>query len=88
MQMFLYLQHAYEVKYFDLCFTHAELRHGKIKYLTQAVQEICGRGSYDSNSVSVVVLFHSRKIIFLSVATLFASFILCYYFSHSNYDRN
>lgn len=34
--MFLYLKHAYEVKYFDLCFTHAELRHRMIKYLTQS----------------------------------------------------
>lgn len=42
----------------------------RLSTLLKAVQEICGRGSYDSNSVSVVVLFHSRKIIFLSVATL------------------
>lgn len=38
---------------------------GRLSTLLKAVQEICGRGSYDTNRVSVVVLFHSHKIIFL-----------------------
>lgn len=60
----------------------------RLSTLLKAVQEICGRGSYGTNSVSIVVLFHSHKIIFC----LWLHFCLIHsrllFLSHSNYERN